>query len=83
MDHREGFIASCNLAAGWPWRVHGTSYVNDTRCFRSDHRVGVRKGGAIDWQRVKEIALAWIITVPAAALLGILTYALLHAIRLR
>ena len=45
--------------------------------------IGVRRGGAINWQRVKEMALAWVITVPAAALLGVLSYTLLHAIRLR
>jgi PiT family inorganic phosphate transporter len=45
--------------------------------------IGVRKGAAIGWERVEEMALAWVVTVPAAALFGILSYTLLQAIRVR
>lgn len=84
MDHREGFIANLvtSLLVG-PGAFLGLPMSTTHVASGAIIGIGVRKGGAIDWQRVKEMALAWIITVPAAALLGILTYALLHAIRLR
>jgi phosphate/sulfate permease len=37
-----------------------------------------RKGGrGIQWRTVRDIALAWLITLPAAGMLGLLTYLLL------
>jgi PiT family inorganic phosphate transporter len=84
MDHREGFIANLvtSLLVG-PGAFMGLPMSTTHVASGAIIGIGVRKDGAIDWQRVKEMVLAWIITLPAAALLGILSYALLHAIRLR
>jgi inorganic phosphate transporter, PiT family len=40
--------------------------------------VGSQHAAGLKWKTVREILLAWVVTLPAAALLGILFYALLH-----
>jgi PiT family inorganic phosphate transporter len=84
MDHREGFIANLvtSLLVG-PGAFMGLPMSTTHVASGAIIGIGVRKGGAIDWQRVKEMALAWVVTVPAAALLGVLIYTLLHAIGVR
>lgn len=83
MDHREGFIANfvTSLLVGlgaFMGLPMSTTHVASGAIIG----IGFRRGGAINWQRVKEMARAWVITVPAAALLGVLSYTLLHAIKL-
>lgn len=41
--------------------------------------IGVQENGQVNWRTVKEMALAWVVTLPAAALLGIIAYELLRA----
>jgi phosphate/sulfate permease len=35
---------------------------------------------SIDWKRVREMVLAWVVTLPAGALLGVLAYGLLRSV---
>ena len=43
--------------------------------------VGSQHAAGLKWKTVREILLAWVVTLPAAALLGILFYALLHDVQ--
>jgi PiT family inorganic phosphate transporter len=82
MDHREGFIA--NLVTSrpvGPGAFMGLPMSTTHVASGAIIGIGVRKSGAIDWQRVKEMGLGWIVTL--LPLLGILSYALLQPIRLR
>lgn len=74
MDRREGFIASLvtSLLVG-PGAIAGLPMSMTHVASGAIIGIGVQKGRAVDWQRVKEMALAWIVTLPAAALLGILS----------
>jgi PiT family inorganic phosphate transporter len=83
MDHCEGFVANLvtsllvgtGAIAGLPMSITHVA---------SGAIVGIgwHKGGATDWKRVADMTLAWLVTLPAAALLGILMYGLLHALRI-
>ena len=42
--------------------------------------IGIQKGGTVDWKRVREMVLAWVVTLPAGALLGALAYGLLRSV---
>jgi PiT family inorganic phosphate transporter len=83
MNHREGFVANVvtsllvgpGALAGLPMSI---THVSSGAIIG----IGLEKGNAIDWQRVKDMTLAWFVTLPAAALLGILTYGLLLAIKI-
>ena len=79
MDHREGLIANLvtSLLVG-PGAFLGLPISTTHVASGAIVGIGVQKGGAIDWQRVKGMALAWVVTLPVAGLLGILTYVLLH-----
>jgi PiT family inorganic phosphate transporter len=79
MDHREGFIANLvtSLLVG-PGAFLGLPMSTTHVASGAIIGIGVQKGDAIAWQRVKEMTLAWVVTFPAAALLGVLTYGLLH-----
>jgi len=79
MDHREGFIANLvtSLLVG-PGAFLGLPMSTTHVASGAIIGIGVQKGNAIDWQRVKEMTLAWVVTLPAAALLGIFAYGLLH-----
>jgi PiT family inorganic phosphate transporter len=76
LDHREGFVANGVTAAlvvagavlGWPM---STTHV------ASSAIIGVgaqRKPGLLNRKTVREMVLAWLLTLPAAALLGIAAY---------
>lgn len=41
--------------------------------------VSAQNSTGINWRTVREMLLAWVVTLPAAALLGILFYLLLRA----
>jgi phosphate/sulfate permease len=40
----------------------------------------MQRGGAVDWKLIREMILAWVVTLPAGALFGVLAYALLLCI---
>jgi inorganic phosphate transporter, PiT family len=81
MNHREGFAANLvtSLLVG-----HGaflglpmsTTHVSTGAIVG----IGIQKGGAVDWKRVREMVLAWVVTLPAGALLGVLAYGLLRGV---
>jgi PiT family inorganic phosphate transporter len=79
MNHREGFVANLvtSLLVG-PGAFLGlpmsTTHVSAGAIIGLD----IQKGGAVDWKRVREMVLAWVVTLPAGALFGVLAYALLR-----
>jgi inorganic phosphate transporter, PiT family len=83
MDHWEGLLANAvtallvapGAALGLPM---STTHVS---C-GSIIGIGAGKKAAIHWKIVREILLAWVVTVPLAGLLGILIYAALRGLRL-
>ncbi len=79
MDHHEGFAANLATAllvgTSSPLSLPvSTTHVSSCAIIG----IGVRKGNqAIQWQTVRDIVLAWLITLPAAGVLGLLAYLLL------
>jgi PiT family inorganic phosphate transporter len=78
MNHREGFIANLVTAAlVGPGAVLGlpmsTTHVSSGAIIGA----GILKETGVNRRTVREMILAWIITLPAAAVLGILAYELL------
>jgi len=79
MDHRGGFVANLVTAAlvgpgaalGLPM---STTHVSSGAIVA----VGSQNAAELKWKTVREMLLAWVVTLPAAAFLGILFYALLH-----
>ena len=84
MDHREGFIANLitSLLVG-PGAILGLPMSMTHVASGAIIGIGIQRSGAVDWRRIKAMGLAWIATLPAAALLGILSYELLRAVRIR
>ena len=80
MSHREGFVANLvtallvgpGAALGLPM---STTHVSTGAIVA----VGAQNSTGINWRTVREMLLAWVVTLPAAALLGILFYLLLRA----
>lgn len=79
LDHLEGFSANLTTSLlviltalkGWPV---STTHVSSTAIMG----MGLQKKG-IDWGTVGRIAAAWLLTLPAAGLLALGTYALLKS----
>lgn len=82
MDHHEGFVANLVTAAmvgsgaalGLPM---STTHVSSGAIIG----LGSQDPGRLNWKTVGEMLLAWVITLPAAAALGIGTYEILHLLR--
>ncbi|MGH9621386.1 MAG: inorganic phosphate transporter [Bryobacteraceae bacterium] len=83
MDHREGFVANLVTAAlvgpgaalGLPM---STTHVSSGAIIGA----GILNGTGVNRRTVREMVLAWILTLPAAAVLGVLAYELLRIGRL-
>lgn len=82
MNHREGFLANLvttvlvGLGAGFGLPM-STTHVSSGAIFG----IGAEANdGRVHWKIVWQIVAAWVITLPSAAILGILTYFLLHRI---
>lgn len=83
MDHHEGFIANLVTAAlVGPGAVLGlpmsTTHVSSGAIIG----VGIPKERSLNWNTVRSMVLAWVVTVPLAAVLGVsafLVFALVHA----
>jgi PiT family inorganic phosphate transporter len=79
MDHREGLIANLitatlvgpGAAFGWPM---STTHVASGAIFGLS--AGAHKA---NWSLVGEMVLAWMVTLPGAAMLAAATLLLLHA----
>jgi inorganic phosphate transporter, PiT family len=82
MDHREGLAANLTTALlvglSSPLSLPvSTTHVSSCAIIG----IGMRKGaGNIQWHTVREIALAWIVTLPGAGLLSLLAYLTLNII---
>lgn len=82
MDHTEGFAANLTTA----FLVAGASNIGlpvSTTHISSGAIIGIglRSGvGNVNWRVIRDMALAWIVTVPAAGLLGIVAYLLLRLV---
>lgn len=76
MDHREGFVANLVTAAlvgpgaalGLPM---STTHVSSGAIIA----VGAQNDAGLSWRTVRQMLLAWVATLPAAALLALLAYA--------
>jgi inorganic phosphate transporter, PiT family len=79
MNHREGFVANLvtSLLVG-PGALLGLPMSTTHVSTGAIIGLGIQKGGVVDWKRVREVILAWVITLPAGALFGVLAYALLR-----
>jgi PiT family inorganic phosphate transporter len=83
MDHREGFVANLVTAAlvgsgaalGLPM---STTHVSSGAIIA----VGAQNRSGLNWETVQHLMLAWVVTLPGAALLGIVAYQLLRLSRL-
>jgi inorganic phosphate transporter, PiT family len=81
MDHQEGFIANLvtaglvgpGAALGLPM---STTHVSSGAIIG----VGALKKAALNWEAVQSMVLAWILTIPLAAILGIAAFIALHVV---
>jgi inorganic phosphate transporter, PiT family len=84
MDHREGFVANLVTAAlVGPGAALGLPM--STTHVASGGIMGIAAGGAEQINRVtvRDMISAWLVTLPAAAMLGILSFYMLHVIGVR
>lgn len=80
MSHRDGFAANLvtallvapGAALGLPM---STTQVSSGAIIG----VGLQKGAEINWRTVRDMILAWVVTLPAAALLGIVVFGILRS----
>ena len=79
MDHVEGLSANLTtstlvLTSGWLGLPVSTTHVSSSAIIG----IGLLKGlKAVQWHTVRDMVLAWIVTLPASALLSALAYVLL------
>ncbi len=81
LDHREGFIANLvtaglvgpGAALGLPM---STTHVSSGAIIG----VGVPKTAELNWKTVQSMVLAWILTIPLAAVLGVSAFTLLRLV---
>ena len=82
MDHIEGFSANLTTAVLVAWASNlglpvSTTHVSSGAIIG----IGVRKGiSTINWKVVRDMALAWVVTLPGAGLLGLVCFVALQAI---
>jgi inorganic phosphate transporter, PiT family len=75
MDHREGFSANLVTAtlvglAAYKGLPLSTTHVSTGAILGA----GVTRGASVHWNTVRHLLLAWLVTVPAAAALGMIAY---------
>ena len=83
MDHHEGFMANLvTVAMVGPGAALGlpmsTTHVSSGAIIG----VGTQDNGRLNWKTVRDMLLAWVITMPAAAVLGIAAFEILRLFRL-
>ena len=82
MDHREGFVANLVTAAlVGPGAALGLPMSTTDVSSSAIIAVGTQNRASINWRAVLDMLLAWVVTLPTAALLGILFYQLLRRMR--
>jgi PiT family inorganic phosphate transporter len=81
MDHWEGFLANAVTAAlVMPGAAFGLPMSTTHVASGSIMGIGLQNRTAINWRTVREMLLAWVVTLPVAGLLGILIYLSLRAV---
>lgn len=83
MDHTEGFAANLTTAFLVAFAANlglpvSTTHVSSGAIIGIGLREGVRR---IQWKVVRDMVLAWIVTLPIAGLFGVIVYALLWLMR--
>jgi PiT family inorganic phosphate transporter len=83
MDHWEGFLANAVTAAMvTPGAALGLPMSTTHVSSGSIMGIGLQNSAKINWRTVREMVLAWVVTLPIAGLLGILIYLLLRAVQI-
>jgi len=83
MDHWEGFLANAVTAAMVaPGAALGLPMSTTHVSSGSIMGIGLQNSAKINWRTVREMLLAWVVTLPVAGLLGILIYLLLRAVQI-
>jgi PiT family inorganic phosphate transporter len=75
MNHLEGFIANLLTAAlVGPGAALGLPMSTTHVASGAIIGVGLQRNDSINWQVVQEMVLAWVVTLPVAAVLGMIAY---------
>lgn len=83
MDHWEGFLANAVTAAlVTPGAALGLPMSTTHVSSGSIMGIGLQDRAEINWRTVREMVLAWVVTLPVAGLLGILIYLVLRAFQI-
>ena len=83
MDHWEGFLANAITAAlVTPGAALGLPMSTTHVSSGSIMGIGLQNRSATNWQTVREMLLAWVVTLPLAGLLGVLFYLSLRAVQI-
>ncbi|HEV7126588.1 MAG TPA: inorganic phosphate transporter, partial [Ktedonobacterales bacterium] len=83
MDHTEGFAANLTTAVLVAFASNlglpvSTTHVSSGAIIG----IGLRSGlGRVNWKVVRDMALAWVVTLPGAGLLAIAAYLLISLVR--
>ena len=80
MNHLQGFVANLITASlVGPGAALGLPMSTTHVASAAIIGVGLQQHGKINWQTVRNMVLAWVVTLPGAAMLGIVSYELLLA----
>ncbi len=83
MDHWEGFLANAVTAAlVMPGAALGLPMSTTHVSSGSIIGIGLQNKTAIHWKTVRDMLLAWVITLPVAGALGVLIYLSLRAVHI-
>jgi PiT family inorganic phosphate transporter len=83
MNHQEGFIANLVTAAMvGPAAALGLPMSTTHVASGAIIGLGSQADGRLNWTTVRHMLLAWVITLPAAAVLGIVVFEILRFARL-
>jgi PiT family inorganic phosphate transporter len=83
MDHWEGFLANAITAAlVTPGAALGLPMSTTHVSSGSIMGIGLQNRSATNWRTVREMLLAWVVTLPLAGLLGVLFYLSLRAVHI-
>jgi PiT family inorganic phosphate transporter len=82
MDHWEGFLANAITAAlVTPGAALGLPMSTTHVASGSIMGIGLQNRTGTNWRTVREMLLAWVVTLPVAGMLGSLIYLSLRAVR--
>lgn len=83
MDHWEGFLANAVTAAlVMPGAALGLPMSTTHVSSGSIIGIGLQNRTAVNWRTVRDMLLAWVVTLPVAGLLGVLIYLSFRALHI-